>query len=213
MVIQPRRQFCVPLEGKSRNGHTRIYNVYNTLDCPIMIGRTYGKDFQDDRPINLEPIQNCITKHEDDTYEVHPDADEKLDRLKDLVRVARALRALEHGVPSLAINQSVHKYPNSHMSHFDILDDLEKRMGVIYSTYSAKDRFLVPMDVYIMYTNLVDQNIQVHESLICTHTSIPNYGRPIFQVREPDKKHNIHPPISLKRLNENGIFIFGQHEK
>lgn len=213
MVIQSYRQFCLPLEGETRSGHTYIYNVYNTLDCPIVIGHTYDDDYKADHPIYLEPIQNCITKQEDDTYGAHPDAEEPLDRLKDLVRGARALRSLERGYQSLTIYQSKHKYEHSHMTCCDFLDDLEKRIGIIYSTYSAKDRFLVPMDTYIMYTNLVDQNIQVHESLICTHTAIPNYGRPIFQIREPNKKHNIHPPISLKRLNDNGIFIFGQHEK
>ena len=214
MVKQPYSQFCLPLEGTDSYSRNRVYSVYNTLDYPIVIGKTYVNDYNDYRPIYWEPILNYLVENEDGSTEVHPDVTEDLNRMAALARTAAALRALvTKSLPVISIYQSEHVHKKSHMERIDLLDDFIKRIGTVYSNYSAKDRFLVPMDTYTIYSNLVDQNIQVHESMICTHTCIPNYGRPAFQVREPDKKHNIHPPISLKRLNENGVFIFGQHEK
>lgn len=214
MVEKPCRQFCLSLEGTDSYSRKRIYSVYNTLDYPIVIGKQFTDEYKDYRAIYWEPIQNYLVENEDGSTEVHPDVDEDPDRMSSLVQTARALRALVTNLmPVISIHQSEYKYEKRHMYRVNILDDVIKRIGMIYPKYSAKDRFLVPMDVYAIYTNLVDQNIQVHESLICTHTCIPNYGRPPFQVREPEKKHNTYSPISLKRLNANGIFIFGQHEK
>ena len=214
MAMQPCRQFCLPLEGKDSNSRNHVYSVYNTLDYPIVIGKHFVNMYQDYCPIYWEPIQNYLVENEDGSMDVHPDVDEDPDRMSSLAQTARALRALVTNLmPVISIYQSEHKHEKSHMERVDLLDDFNKRIGTIYPKYSAKDRFLVPMDVYAIYTNLVDQNIQVHESLICTNTCIPNYGRPPFQVREPEKKHNTYPPISLKRLNANGVFIFGQHEK
>lgn len=214
MVEKPCRQFCLSLEGTDSYSRKRMYSVYNTLDYPIVIGKQFTDEYKDYRAIYWEPIQNYLVENEDGSTEVHPDVDEDPDRMSSLVQTARALRALVTNLmPVISIHQSEYKYEKRHMYRVNILDDVIKRIGMIYPKYSAKDRFLVPMDVYAIYANLVDQNIRVYESLICTHTCIPNYGRPPFQVREPEKKHNTYPPISLKRLNENGIFIFGQHEK
>ena len=214
MVEKPCRQFCLSLEGTDSYSRKRMYSVYNTLDYPIVIGKQFTDEYKDYRAIYWEPIQNYLVENEDGSTEVHPDVDEDPDRMSSLVQTARALRALVTKLmPVISIYQSEYKYEKRHMDRVNILDDVIKRIGTIYPKYSAKDRFLVPMDVYAIYANLVDQNIRVHESLICMHTCIPNYGRPPFQVREPEKKHNTYPPISLKRLNENGIFIFGQHEK
>ena len=214
MVEKPCRQFCLSLEGTDSYSRKRMYSVYNTLDYPIVIGKQFTGEYKDYRAIYWEPIQNYLVENEDGSTEVHPDVDEDPDRMSSLVQTARALRALVTNLmPVISIHQSEYKYEKRHMYRVNILDDVIKRIGMIYPKYSAKDRFLVPMDVYAIYANLVDQNIRVHESLICTHTCIPNYGRPPFQVREPEKKHNTYLPISLKRLNENGIFIFGQHEK
>ena len=41
MVIQPCRQFCLPLEGKDSNSRNHVYSVYNTLDYPIVIGKHF----------------------------------------------------------------------------------------------------------------------------------------------------------------------------
>lgn len=214
MVEKPCRQFCLSLEGTDSYSRKRMYSVYNTLDYPIVIGKQFTDEYKDYRAIYWEPIQNYLVENEDGSTEVHTDVDEDPDRISSLVQTARALRALVTKLmPVISIYQSEYKYEKRHMDRVNILDDVIKRIGTIYPKYSAKDRFLVPMDVYAIYANLVDQNIRVYESLICTHTCIPNYGRPPFQVREPEKKHNTYPPISLKRLNENGIFIFGQHEK
>lgn len=214
MVEKPCRQFCLSLEGTDSYSRKRMYSVYNTLDYPIVIGKQFTDEYKDYRAIYWEPIQNYLVENEDGSTEVHPDVTEDLSRMSSLAETARALRALATNLlPVHYIYQSDNKFEKSHMGSVVILDDFIKRIGTIYPKYSAKDRFLVPMDVYAIYANLVDQNIRVHESLICTNTCIPNYGRPPFQVREPDKNHNIHPPISLKRLNENGVFIFGQHEK
>lgn len=214
MVEKPCRQFCLSLEGTDSYSSKRMYSVYNTLDYPIVIGKQFTDEYKDYRAIYWEPIQNYLVENEDGSTEVHQDVDEDLDRMSSLVETARALRALVTNLmPVISLYQSEYKYEKRHMDRVNILDDLIKRIGTIYPKYSAKDRFLVPMDVYAIYANLVDQNIRVHESLICTNTCIPNYGRSPFQVREPEKKHNTYPPISLKRLNENGIFIFGQHEK
>lgn len=214
MVEKPCRQFCLSLEGTDSYSRKRMYSVYNTLDYPIVIGKQFTDEYKDYRAIYWEPIQNYLVENEDGSTEVHTDVDEDPDRISSLVQTARALRALVTKLmPVISIYQSEYKYEKRHMDRVNILDDVIKRIGTIYPKYSAKDRFLVPMDVYAIYANLVDQNIRVYESLICTHTCIPNYGRPPFQVREPEKKHNTYPPISLKRLNEIGIFIFGQHEK
>lgn len=214
MVEKPCRQFCLSLEGTDSYSRKRMYSVYNTLDYPIVIGKQFTDEYKDYRAIYWEPIQNYLVENEDGSTEVHTDVDEDPDRISSLVQTARALRALVTKLmPVISIYQSEYKYEKRHMDRVNILDDVIKRIGTIYPKYSVKDRFLVPMDVYAIYANLVDQNIRVYESLICTHTCIPNYGRPPFQVREPEKKHNTYPPISLKRLNENGIFIFGQHEK
>ena len=214
MVEKPCRQFCLSLEGTDSYSRKRMYSVYNTLDYPIVIGKQFTDEYKDYRAIYWEPIQNYLVENEDGSTEVHTDVDEDPDRISSLVQTARALRALVTKLmPVISIYQSEYKYEKRHMDRVNILDDVIKRIGTIYPKYSAKDRFLVPMDVYAIYANLVDQTIRVYESLICTHTCIPNYGRPPFQVREPEKKHNTYPPISLKRLNENGIFIFGQHEK
>ena len=214
MVEKPCRQFCLSLEGTDSYSRKRMYSVYNTLDYPIVIGKQFTDEYKDYRAIYWEPIQNYLVENEDGSTEVHTDVDEDPDRISSLVQTARALRALVTKLmPVISIYQSEYKYEKRHMDRVNILDDVIKRIGTIYPKYSAKDRFLVPMDVYAIYANLVDQNIRVYEFLICTHTCIPNYGRPPFQVREPEKKHNTYPPISLKRLNENGIFIFGQHEK
>lgn len=214
MVEKPCRQFCLSLEGTDSYSRKRMYSVYNTLDYPIVIGKQFTDEYKDYRAIYWEPIQNYLVENEDGSTEVHTDVDEDPDRISSLVQTARALRALVTKLmPVISIYQSEYKYEKRHMDRVNILDDVIKRIGTIYPKYSAKDRFLVPMDVYAIYANLVDQNIRVYVSLICTHTCIPNYGRPPFQVREPEKKHNTYPPISLKRLNENGIFIFGQHEK
>ena len=214
MVEKQYRQFCLSLEGRDQHSRNHIYSVYNTLDYPIVIGKSFVNDYKDYRPIYWEPIQNYLVDNEDGSTEVHPGVTDDLNRMNVLARTACELRALvTNSLPVISIYQSEYNYEKSHMERVDLLDDFIQRIGTIYSKYSAKDRFLVPMDTYAIYTNLVSQNIQVHESLICTHTCIPNYGRPPFQVREPEKKHRIHPPISLKRLNENGVFIFGQHEK
>lgn len=214
MVEKPCRQFCLSLEGTDSYSRNRVYSVYNTLDYPIVIGKQFTDEYKDYRAIYWEPIQNYLVENEDGSTEVHPDVVEDLNRMDSLAQTARALRALVTNLlPVISIYQSEYKYEKSHMDRVDLLDDFIKRIGTIYPKYSAKDRFLVPMDVYVIYTNLVNQNIRVYESLICTNTCIPNYGRPPFQVREPEKNHSIHPPISLKRLNENGVFIFGQHEK
>lgn len=200
------KQYMLPIDGTDSTGKRRIYQVYNTLDYPIRLGFTKGSEGVD--IIYWEPILSYDeSKEENDIGSVLLIKD----RMKDLQNMAQALKDLQP--VQILLRQSIRFDKESVLYGLNTVDDSPKLAGMIYPKYSAKDRFLVPMETYIYYTNSVDQNIQVHESLICTHTAIPNYARPQFIVREHTKTHRAYPPLDLPRLNSAGAFIFGQHEK
>lgn len=223
------------LTSNDHDGNTKQYRIYNTLDYAIRVGLV----LQNDRSIPelLVPIQwytyQDLKVRENELNREHY-LDEK--QLKDAIEIANKLRHLLEEKPNKEILKVTDHIGDA---RYYRPDDGWKELAPTkhieitpYGTYSAKDRFLVPMDTFLEYEKMCHQSHRIYESLVCTYTKFPSYktlpavNRTEYQVYL-QKLHNLYADVStmLRKYPhylgtialdwdeyEDGMFIFGNHE-
>lgn len=207
----------VDLTSKDAIGNTRQYRIYNTLDYAIRIG--YVLDGTD-TPELLVPIQWFDEKRSVKVREneLSQESYEKRMYFQDVVHIANRLRSLHLSkclVHEMQVDSGIgnSKYWQLRNAWNEVILTKDKLVEP-YETYSARDRFLVPMETFLLYGMICEQSHRIYESLLCTHTRIPSYDNLPNVSPVTDKTEGFKGILSLdwKEYSEDGAFIFGQHE-
>jgi len=223
------------LTSNDNEGNTKQYRVYNTLDYAIRVGFV----LQDEHsvPELLVPIQ-WYGYQDPKVRENELDNEHYLDekRVKDAVDIANKLRHLLDEDPNkedLKVTDHIGdtRYYRPDEGWKELVPTRHVEIAP-YGTYSAKDRFLVPMDTFLEYELMCSQSHRIYESLVCTYTKIPSYknlpavNRTEYQVYL-QKLHNLYTDVSTMFRKyphylgtialewdeyKDGFFIFGNHE-
>lgn len=206
-------QYSFRVKGIDQSGHTHEYEIYNTLDYAIRIGNAVPSGSDKMEPIYVVPI-HTISLDKPEDMKMTKEYYYETKRLEAIIEEAKNLRKLTiDNFDGYELRQDVERFKLSWKDTFVALDESTEKLPMgWYDGYSAKDRFLVPMETYILYTNMVRQNIRVHESLVCTHPGIYNYHAMASVVPILDDP-NYHGVIDFSWSDFPGKLIFGQHEE
>lgn len=209
MIVE---QYSFRVKGVDQAGITHEYEIYNTLDYAIRIGNAIPQGSDKLEPIYVVPI-HTITLDKPEEMEMTKEYFQESRRLEHLINQAKALRELTtENFDGYELRANTNQFTFDWKNSVVALDESIPRVPMgSYDGYSAKDRFLVPLETYALYTNMVDQNIRVHESLICTHPAIYTYQemRSVLPSIENEKYKGV---IDFTWDDFSGKLIFGQHE-